>query len=40
MSHRDHRGGDGGIVRLARDLAHEAAIDLERIEREALEVVE
>ncbi len=40
MRHRDHRGGEFAIGPTPRDPAHEGAIDLEAIDREAAQVAE
>ncbi len=38
MAHGDHRAGDGGVVGIVGQLAHEAAVDLELVQRELLEI--
>jgi hypothetical protein len=38
LAHPDHGADDGGVVRIGGDIAHEGLIDLDRVDRESLQV--
>src|SRR6266540_6026451 len=40
VRHRDDGGRDGGVIGIARDVAHEGLVDLDPVNREAFQVVE
>ena len=40
VAHGDDRGGDGRVVRVDGDLPNEGPVDLQRVQREVLQVAE
>jgi hypothetical protein len=40
LPHADHRGDDTGVVRIRREIAHERLVDLQGVDRKALQIAQ